>query len=33
MVNAVERADRLADIVIVVIHWGVELHPEPNASG
>jgi poly-gamma-glutamate capsule biosynthesis protein CapA/YwtB (metallophosphatase superfamily) len=31
MVNAVERADRLADIVIVVIHWGVELHPEPNA--
>jgi Bacterial capsule synthesis protein PGA_cap len=31
MTDAVERADRLADIVIVVIHWGVELHPEPNA--
>jgi hypothetical protein len=31
MVRAVERAGRVADIVIVVIHWGVELHPEPNA--
>lgn len=31
MTNAVKRADRVADIVIVVIHWGVELHPEPNA--
>jgi Bacterial capsule synthesis protein PGA_cap len=31
MTNAVRRADKVADIVIVVIHWGVELHPEPNA--
>jgi poly-gamma-glutamate synthesis protein (capsule biosynthesis protein) len=31
MTDAVRRADRGADIVIVVIHWGVELHPEPNA--
>jgi poly-gamma-glutamate capsule biosynthesis protein CapA/YwtB (metallophosphatase superfamily) len=31
MVGAVERAERMADIVIVAIHWGVELHPEPNA--
>jgi poly-gamma-glutamate synthesis protein (capsule biosynthesis protein) len=32
MVRAVRRADRGADLVIVTIHWGVELHPEPLAG-
>jgi capsule synthesis protein PGA_cap len=32
MVRAIQRADRVADIVLVVIHWGVELHPEPNST-
>ena len=30
MVAAVEAADRFADIVIVTIHWGVELDVEPR---
>ncbi len=30
MVAAVETADRFADIVIVTIHWGVELDLEPR---
>jgi poly-gamma-glutamate capsule biosynthesis protein CapA/YwtB (metallophosphatase superfamily) len=30
MVEAVEAADRLADIVVVAIHWGVELDTEPR---
>jgi poly-gamma-glutamate synthesis protein (capsule biosynthesis protein) len=30
MVAAVEHADALADIVIVSIHWGVELDTEPR---
>lgn len=30
MVAAVETADRFADIVIVTIHWGVELDEEPR---
>ncbi len=30
MVAAVEVADRFADIVIVTIHWGVELDKEPR---
>lgn len=30
MISAVEAADRLADIVIVTIHWGVELDTEPR---
>lgn len=30
MVEAVEAADELADLVIVVIHWGVELDLEPR---
>ena len=29
MVNAVKRADKLADLVLVTVHWGIELHPEP----
>ncbi|MDP8956090.1 MAG: CapA family protein [Actinomycetota bacterium] len=29
MVDAVERADKAADIVFVTVHWGVELQPEP----
>jgi poly-gamma-glutamate capsule biosynthesis protein CapA/YwtB (metallophosphatase superfamily) len=32
MVRAVRRADRRADLVVVTIHWGVELHPEPRAD-
>lgn len=30
MVTAVEAADQLADIVVVSIHWGVELDTEPR---
>jgi poly-gamma-glutamate capsule biosynthesis protein CapA/YwtB (metallophosphatase superfamily) len=30
MITAVEEADALADIVIVSIHWGVELDTEPR---
>jgi hypothetical protein len=30
MVTAVQAADELADIVIVTIHWGVELDTEPR---
>ncbi len=30
MVDAVESADRFADIVIVTIHWGVELDDRPR---
>jgi poly-gamma-glutamate capsule biosynthesis protein CapA/YwtB (metallophosphatase superfamily) len=29
MVDAVERADRAADLVFVTVHWGIELQPEP----
>ena len=29
MVGAIERADRVADLVFVTIHWGIELRPEP----
>lgn len=32
MVAAVEQADALADIVVVSIHWGVELDTEPRAD-
>lgn len=32
MVRAVRRADRRADLVVVTIHWGVELQPEPRAD-
>ena len=32
MVGAIRRADKVADLVVVVIHWGVELHPEPNST-
>ncbi|HXF57896.1 MAG TPA: CapA family protein [Actinomycetota bacterium] len=32
MVRAVRRADRRADLVVVSIHWGVELQPEPRAD-
>jgi poly-gamma-glutamate capsule biosynthesis protein CapA/YwtB (metallophosphatase superfamily) len=31
MERAVKKARRAADLVVVSIHWGVELHPEPNA--
>jgi poly-gamma-glutamate capsule biosynthesis protein CapA/YwtB (metallophosphatase superfamily) len=31
MVGAIRRAGQVADLVFVTIHWGVELHPEPNA--
>ncbi|MEX0990714.1 MAG: CapA family protein [Actinomycetota bacterium] len=30
MVKAVKRADRKADLVIVMIHWGVELQTKPE---
>ncbi len=32
MVAAVRRADRVADLVIVIVHWGVELdtYPRPD---
>ena len=30
MVRAVQRADRQADVVIVAIHWGVELDTQPR---
>lgn len=30
MVKAVKRADRKADLVIVMIHWGVELDTQPE---
>ncbi len=32
MVRAVERADRVADLVFVSIHWGVELDTTPRAD-
>lgn len=32
MVDAVERADRSADIVVVEIHWGVELDTQPRPA-
>jgi poly-gamma-glutamate capsule biosynthesis protein CapA/YwtB (metallophosphatase superfamily) len=32
MVEAVTAADELADIVVVTIHWGVELDTEPRAE-
>lgn len=32
MVAAVEAADRLADVVVVTIHWGVELQSGPPAD-
>src|SRR2546423_15283598 len=31
MVHAVDRADQDADLVIVEIHWGVELDTQPEA--
>jgi poly-gamma-glutamate synthesis protein (capsule biosynthesis protein) len=31
MIDAVKAADRLADLVIVIIHWGVELDTQPRA--
>lgn len=31
MADAVRRAAADSDLVVVHIHWGVELHPEPNA--
>lgn len=30
MIRAIEAADRLSDIVVVTIHWGVELDTEPR---
>lgn len=30
MIRAIRRADRLADLVIVTIHWGVELDTRPR---
>ena len=32
MVEAVEAADEVADIVVVTIHWGTELDTEPRAE-
>ena len=32
MVTAIEQAERVADLVIVTIHWGVELDTEPRAE-
>lgn len=32
MVTAVEAADEVADVVIVTIHWGVELVTEPSSE-
>lgn len=30
MIGAIEAADRVADIVVVTIHWGIELDTEPR---
>jgi poly-gamma-glutamate capsule biosynthesis protein CapA/YwtB (metallophosphatase superfamily) len=30
MLNAIRRADRRADMVVVTIHWGVELDTQPR---
>ena len=32
MVEAIEAADEMADIVVVAIHWGVELDREPRSE-
>jgi capsule synthesis protein PGA_cap len=32
MLDAIRRADRRADLVIVTIHWGVELDTQPRAD-